>query len=148
MKCLSMKEPWLSAVLRLGKTVENRSWAPSYRGRILLHASSTMEEAYYSEACAIMFGIDVCPPPRSELFFGGIVGAADIVDVIPKTATAAEARAVADRWGADVRWWMPVFRGKAQNGLILRNVTLLPRLVPYRGQMSLFEVPDDVLSAA
>lgn len=142
-----MKEPWLSAVLRLGKTVENRSWVPSYRGRILLHASSTMDDAYYAEACAIMLEMDVCPPPRSELFFGGIIGAADIVDVIPKTASVAEARAVADRWGADVRWWMPKFGGKAQNGLILRDVKMLPRLVPYRGQMSLFEVPDDVLSA-
>jgi len=143
-----MKEPWLSAVLRLGKTVENRSWAPKYRGRILLHASLKMEDHFYTEACAIMLSLNVFPPVRSELFFGGIVGSVDIVDVIPREATAEEALAVADRWGADVRWWMPVFGGRRQNGIILRNVTMLPRLIPYKGQVSLFDVPDAVVARA
>jgi hypothetical protein len=143
-----MKEPWLSAVLRLGKTVENRSWAPTYRGTFLLHAAKTMPEAFYVEACGLMLDIDVFPPLRTDLFFGGIVGMAELVDVIPKNATRDEARRIAERWGADVAWWMPVFHGKAQNGLILRNVTMLPRLIPYPGQRSLFEVPDDVLRAA
>lgn len=145
MKCLSMMEPWLSAVLRLGKTVENRSWAPKYRGPILLHASKSWNEIYYWEAYGLMLAIDACPPDREELFFGGIVGSAEIVDVIPKEASLVEARAIAERWGANVDWWMPVFRGKKQNGIILRDVKTFPALIPYPGERSLFEVPDEIL---
>ena len=41
MKCLSVREPWASAIPRLGrlgKDVENRSWRTTYRGPLLIHA--------------------------------------------------------------------------------------------------------------
>jgi len=41
-----------------------------------------------------------------------------------------------------------IFGGAGQNGIILANVTMLPRLIPYKGQVSLFDVPDAVVAAA
>ena len=39
MKTLTIKQPWLEAILFLGKNVENRTWKTDYRGPICLHAS-------------------------------------------------------------------------------------------------------------
>lgn len=42
MKALSVKQPWLDAILYGNKTTENRTWAPGDQlgARILLHASA------------------------------------------------------------------------------------------------------------
>ena len=39
MKALSIKQPWVHAILREGKNIENRTWQRDYRGWIALHAS-------------------------------------------------------------------------------------------------------------
>ena len=36
MKALSIKQPWVHAILREGKDVENRSWQRSFRGWLAL----------------------------------------------------------------------------------------------------------------
>lgn len=38
MKTLTIKQPWASAIIELGKNIENRSWRTTYRGMILIHA--------------------------------------------------------------------------------------------------------------
>jgi hypothetical protein len=42
-KALSIRQPWAHAIVHLGKRIENREWqhAPSYRGPLLIHASSS-----------------------------------------------------------------------------------------------------------
>lgn len=146
MKCLSMREPWLTAVLRYGKTVENRKWAPKFRGTILLHASTSMDDEYYLDACGWMLdhvGLEVDCFDRSKLFSGVIVGQAELVDVIYKGAKLLDATSVAHQLGADIRWWMP-----EQNGLILRNVRIYERPIPYKGMPSLFEVSKELVPEA
>lgn len=39
MKALSIKQPWLHAILTEGKRIENRTWQTKHRGWIALHAS-------------------------------------------------------------------------------------------------------------
>lgn len=39
---LSIRQPWLWAIMHLGKNVENRTWPTRYRGRICLHAARGM----------------------------------------------------------------------------------------------------------
>ena len=39
MKVITIRQPWAFAIIRLGKDVENRSWATSYVGPILIHAA-------------------------------------------------------------------------------------------------------------
>jgi hypothetical protein len=142
-----MKHPWCHAVLYLGKRVENRSWVPKHRGPILLHASLTMSTPYYEDSCERMRRIGVEPPRREDLAFGGIVGRCDFVDVIPRGSFADQAQKVADKWGVDVKWWMREYNRKLQNGLILQNVEVFPKLIPYLGELNLFEVDETKLVA-
>lgn len=40
---LSLRQPWAWAILHAGKTIENRTWATRYRGRIRIHAAKTWD---------------------------------------------------------------------------------------------------------
>ena len=40
MKALSIRHPWVDLILAGAKTIEIRTWATRYRGRLLLHASA------------------------------------------------------------------------------------------------------------
>lgn len=55
---LSLRQPWLWAILHAGKRIENRTWATKYRGRIRLHAAKTWDaegEEYIRKT------VGVCP---------------------------------------------------------------------------------------
>jgi hypothetical protein len=145
MRILSMREPWLFAVLHLGKLVENRKWNTHYRGPILLHRSKGTKVADVS------FGLgwmqerhlieprDTRWPGLENLPRGGICGYAEIADVIrPESKLTGEA--LFKFHDADVRWWM-----REQFGFVLKNVRPLP-FIPWPGALSLFKAPD-VLSA-
>ena len=47
MKALSIKQPWAWAIIHAGKNVENRTWATSYRGPLLIHAGKTFDHEGY-----------------------------------------------------------------------------------------------------
>jgi hypothetical protein len=36
---ITVREPWATAIIHLGKTIENRPWRTKYRGRIWIHTS-------------------------------------------------------------------------------------------------------------
>lgn len=38
MKTLSVRQPWASLLVSGLKDIENRTWAPNFKGRILIHA--------------------------------------------------------------------------------------------------------------
>ena len=40
MKAITVKQPWVYAILREGKDIENRSWQRSFRGWLAIHASA------------------------------------------------------------------------------------------------------------
>jgi hypothetical protein len=40
MKALSIKQPWVHAILHEGKDIENRSWRRDFRGWLALHAAA------------------------------------------------------------------------------------------------------------
>jgi hypothetical protein len=85
---LSVRQPWTWAIIHAGKPVENRDWQPGnpglkFRGPICLHASSGMTRAEYEEARRFMWTIGVRDvPARQKLERGGIVGTANVVDVV------------------------------------------------------------------
>mgnify|MGYP000843697978 FL=1 len=39
MKTLSVRQPWASLLVSGLKDIENRTWAPNFRGRIMIYAS-------------------------------------------------------------------------------------------------------------
>lgn len=71
---LSLRQPWAYAILRLGKDIENRRWRSRYRGRVILHASRTMDTAgvnYLREAGFLL---------PDDLPLGAYVGEVTIAD--------------------------------------------------------------------
>lgn len=71
MKVLSVRQPWAHAILHLGKNVENRSWATTYRGPVAIHASKTPAKA----GTFLELGIT-----RSAVTYGAVVGVVQLVD--------------------------------------------------------------------
>ena len=84
MKALSIKQPWVHAILRQGKNIENRSWTTAYRGWLALHASgrprrdaifppgiraADLHEVDYSAICGVAQIVDVVTNSRSKWFW-------------------------------------------------------------------------------
>ena len=152
---LSLRQPWLWAVLKAGKRVENRKWSTTYRGPLLLHASKgcTEEEVedfiefVWEEFGAVrageMMAMLPCPIPKLSsiehgFYRGGICGIATLVDVTEKhdgqLALQAFEPLVESRQS---RW-----RIRGQHGWILDDVGELP-FVPCNGALGLF-TPDQM----
>lgn len=141
MKALSLRQPWLWAVLDLGKTIENRKWNTHHRGPILLHAAkgcTVVECGEVVRQIRTMTGIDWQHEPSwrgyANLERGGICGYAEIVDVVPPTTK--QWPLITKATTAELRWHMP-----EQYGFVLRNVRRLP-FTPCRGFQRWFEIPD------
>ena len=75
-----MRQPFAWAVLHAGKDVENRRWRSRFRGRIILHASRTMDEA------AVNYLREAGFPPPDALPLGAYVGEVTITDCVPLAA--------------------------------------------------------------
>lgn len=127
MKALSVKQPWAWAIVNGLKPLENRTRNITYRGEILIHAGKSdagLESWYALRQKMIAGGDDPSDVPALEaLAKGGIVGRATIIDVMQ---------------GSSSPWFEGPF------GIVLAKATPL-KLIPYPGQLGLFEVPDAVV---
>jgi hypothetical protein len=74
MKIITVRQPWAHLIASGVKNIENRSWATSYRGPVLIHAALTVNRP----AC-IKHGLD-----PAELEKGGVVGIAEIVGCVTR----------------------------------------------------------------
>lgn len=126
MKVISVRQPWawlIVATGECGKDIENRSWATSHRGPILIHAGAAKDRDFEG---AIRYarerGIEV---PISELRYGGIVGQARVVNCVRRS---------------DSRWFM------GDVGWVLADRSVLP-FVMMPGKLSTFDAPADVMAA-
>lgn len=133
MKALSIQQPWAWLIVHGHKAVENRSWATSYRGPLLIHAGMKIDTAAY-DWIADAFPAIALPTPAT-IARGGIVGRARLVACIQKGGT---------QRGVDQRLGDPWFFGPW--GFVLADATPLP-FRPLRGQLGLFEVPDEAAAA-
>lgn len=151
-KALSLSRPWPWVIMTLGKRIENRcrknGAMPSlckHRGPLLLHAAKSWDadaevwlRAVLPELVAFEDGT---PKYRFEPVdhpAGVIFARCDVVDTVPphprKPMRRPEHEALA------MRWHMP-----EQYGLVLENVEPT-RLVPCKGALGLWDVPDSVLA--
>jgi ASCH domain len=121
MKALSVCQPWAWAIVAGIKTVENRSRPTRHRGPLVIHASNSRR--YLGEDYA-----DLLPnmPPWEELDYGALVGVVEVVDSVSLAAVERDPFAVGP-------WCWLLARA--------RRI----RSVPYKGQVSLFDVADDLL---
>lgn len=121
MKALTIRQPWAWAICESGKRIENRTWAPSYRGPLLIHAGKGCTTAELDAAILWMRArglpapslLDYATMPR-----GAVVAVAELVDVVRESD---------DPW----------FCGPV--GWVLEGVRKVPPL-HVRGAQGLFEI--------
>lgn len=131
MKALSIRQPWVSAILELDKRVENRTWDTRVRGTVLLHAGSSWNSyrAGAQEEIARIVRHKVPELDRDKVLYGGIVGVVELYDVIEP----------GDNPPKDiVKWWNP-----DEYGFLLRRVKAIP-IIPCPGKLGFWDVPDYV----
>lgn len=118
MKALSIKQPWVHAILHEGKDLENRSKRTSRRGWIALHASATAhKEAKFPKRLRL--------PELEEKDYSAILGLARIVDVVDKSRSP---------------WFYRPEDGSVIYGWVLEEVIALPEPIPCKGKLGLWAV--------
>lgn len=79
-RCLAIRQPYAWAIVMGAKDIENRSWSTTYRGQIVIQASTTKAEV---NATSKRFK-PLKPPATTVPFeYGALIGVADLVDVVP-----------------------------------------------------------------
>ena len=127
MKALSIKQPWVWAILNGGKDVENRTWTSKHRGWIALHASAKPMPATDDD-----FPGRVRCPDLKSLDYSAICGVARVVDITPKSRS---------KW-----FWRPD-DGTINYGWVLADVTPLPKPIDCKGTLGLWKVPPNIVRA-
>jgi hypothetical protein len=122
MKALSFRQPWAELILQGCKTMDLRTYNTHHRGPLAIHASKTVER----DACQEQ-GLD-----PDALDRGGVVGVAELVDVVPLTEADYEEHRDEHLAGRSYR--------EGMYGWVLADPQRLPQVVPTRGRMSLFNV--------
>lgn len=119
MTALSIRQPWAWLIVNGYKSIENRSWAARFRGRLLIHAGKAMTADEWFDAFG--FARSIIPripfPHYSDFQRGGIVGEAELVDCVSESS---------DPWFA------------GPYGFVLKNQKALP-FRPCRGALGFFQ---------
>ncbi len=140
--CLSIKQPWAELIVAGVKNVENRSWAPRYRGPLLIHTGQKPSADWHREVWSRLFvhlpraayeaaraHLDPGPPlgtvTGKVLPLGAIVGAVYLTGYVHWTAMRPG--------GPWHETWRTAWR--------LERPLRFTRPVPYRGALHLFNVP-------
>ena len=108
MKIITIRQPCAHLIVNGSKNIENRNWATSYRGPILIHASLNV-----NRALCLKHRLDPDTLPR-----GGVVGIAEIADCVNKHSS----RWFLGRYGFLLRKRQPLPFIKWKGALGLREV--------------------------
>ena len=123
MKALSIKQPWVHAILHEGKDIENRSWQRSFRGWLAIHASAQPErDAAYPRGHRV--------PDLGTLDYSAICGVARVVDMVPKSRS---------------KWFYRPADGSMNYGWVLAELKVLKTPIPCKGALGLWDMPPKVL---
>ena len=74
MRCITVHQPYASAIFELGKDVENRSWKTDYRGPLAIHASKRFDESAVLPAKQDLY--------RTDWPLGSVIGIVQLVDCV------------------------------------------------------------------
>jgi predicted RNase H-like HicB family nuclease len=132
MKCLSMTQPWAFLLATGHKQIETRSWSTQYRGPLLIHAAKTFpkEAQRYCRDNAWLFKQwNDWPWHHWQLPLGSIVGICELTDVW---------RITADNTPSPPEYHFGNYE-PGRYGWTVQSVVLLPRPIPARGRLSLWE---------
>jgi prepilin-type processing-associated H-X9-DG protein len=130
MKCISICQPYASAIIFGPKRVENRTWTTRHRGRLLIHAGKS--NAWWADGSRAVR--ELWPDYGVERFEhelrGCIIG---FVELIHCTQWSPANAARLGPWAFGPWCWE------------LANPVMFGTAIPYRGSMGLFDVPLDVV---
>ncbi len=123
MKALSVRQPWAWAIVQGLKRIENRSWPTRYRGPLLIHAGLHYDgpRDRLSDGRAI---------PRDRLEFGALVGMVTVAGCYRLEELGGD-----DPFAEGPYCWL------------LEEAIAFPEPIPYKGQLMLFDVAEEVLEA-
>ncbi len=124
MKALSIKQPWAWAIVQGYKPLENRRWNTKFRGRFLVHASLGFD---HDGLKWMQAKTGLVLPEVAQFSRGGIVGSAELVDVVKDGDPFL--KGPANLW----------FRGPF--GFVLTGAQAQDR-IPLSGKLGFFEVPN------
>ncbi len=122
MKCISTRQPWAYLITKGIKPVENRTWSSDYRGPLLIHASLTFDWRGY-RWIRRTFPLLELPAPTGYVL-GKLIGRVEMI-------------------GCVTCHHSPWFCGPF--GHVYTNPVEFPKPVALRGQLGIFDVPDEVL---
>jgi hypothetical protein len=123
MKVLTIKQPWVHAILHEGKDIENRTWATSHRGWIAIHAAAKPNrDARFPRGHRVP---DLRQAPRSA-----ICGVARLVDVVTKSRS---------------KWFYRPNDGSTNYGWVLGDVSVLKKQIPCNGALKLWNLPPKIV---
>lgn len=122
MKALTIKQPWVHAILREGKDIENRSWQTTFRGWVALHAS-----AQPRRDALLPHGVRA--PVLDALDYSAICGVARVEDIVTKSRS---------------KWFWHPDDGSTNYGWVLANATALRTPIPCKGALRLWELSPKV----
>jgi len=134
-KVLSIRPPWSIWIIYGSKDVENRVWRypPKYRGRLYIHCSKKTDTS--AVVPILVDKIKELQLINSNFGLGKI---SDVAGAIIGYVELDDIR----RGDIDSPWYT------GDLGLILSNPQPLAKPVPWRGQLGIFNAPDEVLEAA
>ena len=116
MKALSIKQPWVHAILHEGKDIENRSWQRNFRGWLALHASGQLDHnARFPRGHRL--------PNLDRLQRSAICGVARVIDIVTTSRS---------EW-----FWRP-HDGSTNFGWVLEDATASKQPIPCKGALGLW----------
>lgn len=139
MLALTLIQPWATAIMTLGKDVENRPWSPSPKQlrpgrRFAIHAGAKLDRDI-AGMLDVEFDADydaLVAAPR-----GALLGTVELVGFFGRVVPPELAGYERSRWrDSDERY-----------GWALREPRLLPAPIPCKGALGLWRVPSEHVAA-
>jgi hypothetical protein len=119
-KVLTVKQPWATAILELGKDIENRSWYTNHRGELLIHSSKSLSRKEINKF------LEIIPEyPLKEILSdsnfqcGCILGSVQLIEIVRDSSS---------------KWAIP-----RQNHWVLSEPKVFDTPIPVKGQLGLWE---------
>ncbi len=131
-KCISVRQPWATLLVLGVKPVENRTWSTKYRGELYIHAGKAYdkEDVFYE----IVEGLSAADRQKlndagivklSQIGFGAIIGSVNLDDIVTDCT-----HKYANQELGTFHW------------MVTARSLVFP--VPWKGQLGLFEVPENL----
>ena len=118
LKALTIRQPWVWAILHMNKRIENRTRRTNFRGRFYIHAGVAVPNWQPLED--VRSRCNEYPDPET-LSYGVLVATAELVNCTWSDV-------IVGRWGEPNSWhWH------------LDNVKVLRQEIPVKGQLGLWE---------